>query len=130
MGIASAESGSLGAHANFSIVRGGVSNEIAGSGAITLAASPTVTLTGELLVRRLADVREITTTSAPHPTSTGVTTDRLAPGTVTPILSSVVTGLKWNVNRTFVLSGEILWRLRKVGLTAPFTPTLSLDYLF
>jgi hypothetical protein len=130
MGIASAESGALGAHANFSIVRGGVSDEIAGSGAVTYAASPTVTLAGELLFRRLSDVRQIVAVSAPHPTSSGVTTERLAPGLSTPTLSSAVTGVKWNVGGTFVLAGEIVWRLGKAGLTAPFTPTVSIDYLF
>ncbi|HET7695717.1 MAG TPA: hypothetical protein VFK57_08430 [Vicinamibacterales bacterium] len=130
MGIASAESGAVGAHANVSIVRGGVTDEIAGSGAITIAAAPTVTVTGEVLFRRLSDVRGILAVSAAHPTSSGVTTERLAPGTATPILSSAVTGVKWNVSRTFVLSGDVLWRMGKSGLTAPFTPTISLDYLF
>jgi hypothetical protein len=130
MGIASAESGALGAHANFSIVRGGVSDEIAGAGAITIAASPRVTVAGELLFRRLSDVRGIIATSAPHPTSAGVTTERLTPGLTVPTLSSAVTGVKWNVSGTFVLSGEVLWRLGKSGLTAPFTPTLSVDYRF
>jgi len=130
MGIASAESGAVGAHANFSIVRGGVSNEIAGSGAITLAATPTVTVAGELLFRRLMDVQQITTVTADHPTSTGVKTDRLGPGLSSATLSSAVTGVKWNVSGTFVLTGEVLWRIGKAGLTAPFTPTISLDYLF
>ena len=130
MGIASAESGALGAHANFSIVRGGVSDEIAGGGAITIAASPTVTVAGELLFRRLSDVREVIAVSAAHPTSSGVTTERLASGESSPILSNAVTGMKWNVSGTLVLSGEVLWRIGKAGLTAPFTPTVSLDYRF
>ena len=65
-----------------------------------------------------------------HTAFAGVTTDRLAPGLETPILSSAVTGVKWNVSGTFVLAGEVRWRLGKAGLTAPFTPTVSLDYLF
>lgn len=130
MGIASAESGAIGAHANFSIVRGGVSDEIAGSGAISIAASPTVTVAGELLFRRLSDVRQIVAVSADHPERVGVLTQRLAPGLSVPILSSAVTGVKWNVGGTFVLTGEVLWRIGKAGLTAPFTPTLSFDYLF
>lgn len=130
MGIASAENGPVGAHANFSIVRGGVSNEIAGSGALTFAASPTVTIAGEVLFRRLSDVRQMVVVSADHPTSVGVTTSRLAPGLAVPTLSNAVTGVKWNVSGTFVLTGEVLWRLGKAGLTAPFTPTVSLDYLF
>jgi len=130
MGIASIDHGPVGAHANFSVVRGGVSDEIAGSGALTLAATPKVTIAGELLFRRLSDVRQIVTVSAAHPTSAGVTTDRLGQGLAIPTLSSAVTGVKWNPGGTFVLAGEILWRIGKAGLTAPFTPTISLDYLF
>jgi hypothetical protein len=130
MGIASAESGAVGAHANVSIVRGGVSDEIAGSGALTIAAAPTVTIAGELLFRRLSDVRQIVAVSADHPDRVGVRTQRLAPGSTTPIFSSAVTGVKWNVGGTLVLTGEVLWRIGKAGLTAPFTPTLSFDYLF
>ena len=130
MGIASAESGAVGAHANFSVVQGGVTEEIAGSGALTIAASPTVTLAGELLFRRLSDVRQIVAVSAAHPTSAGVTTQRLSTGASVPILANAVTGVKWNVNGTFVLSADVVWRLGNAGLTAPFTPTVSFDYLF
>lgn len=130
MGIASLDSGPIGAHANFSIVRGGVSDEIAGSGALTFAATPKVTLAGELLIRRLSDVRQIVAVSASHPTSAGVMTDRLSPGLAVATLSNAVTGVKWNPSGTFVLTGEVLWRIGKAGLTAPFTPTISLDYLF
>lgn len=130
MGIASVELGRAGGHANFAVVRGGVSDEIDGSGAITFAATPRVTLAGELLIRRLSDVRQVVAVSAAHPSSAGVTTERLVPGTAATTLSSAVTGVKWNAHKTLVVSGEILWRLGKAGLTAPFTPTISLDYLF
>ena len=130
MGIGSVETASVGAHVNFSVLRGGVSDGIDGSGAITFAATPRVTLAGELLFRRLSDVRQVIAVSAAHPTSAGVFTERLAPGTATGTLSSAVTGIKWNARGTFVLTGEVLWRLGNAGLTAPFTPTISFDYLF
>lgn len=130
MGIASVENAGVGAHANFAIVRGGVTDEIDGRGAITFAATPRVTLAGELLFRRLSDVRQVVSLSAPHPTSAGVTTQRLVPGTAVATLSNAVTGIKWNAGGTFVLTGEILWRIGSAGLTAPATPTISFDYLF
>ena len=130
MGIASVDRGRAGAHANVAVVRGGVSDEIDGSGAITFAATPKLTIAGELLIRRLSDVRQVVAVSAAHPSSAGVTTERLVPGTAATTLSSAVTGAKWNVHKTLVLSGEILWRIGKAGLTAPFTPTISIDYLF
>jgi hypothetical protein len=38
--------------------------------------------------------------------------------------------VKWNASGTFVLGGQILWRIGNAGLTAPFTPTISFDYRF
>lgn len=130
MGIASIEDARAGAHANVAIVRGGVSDEFDASGAVTFAATPRVTLAGEVLVRRLSDVRQFTVASEPHPFSAGVITQRLVPGTTSVTLSSAVTGVKWNARSRMVLTGEILWRLGKAGLTAPFTPTIAIDYLF
>lgn len=130
MGIGSVENSRVGAHGNLAIVRGGVSNEVDGSGAITFAATPKVTVAGELLFRRLSDLREVTAVSAPHPTISGVSTLRLVPGTSTASLTSAVSGIKWNVHATMVLTAEVLWRMGNGGLTAPVTPTISLDYLF
>ena len=111
-------------------MRGGVSDEIDGSGAITFAATPRLTIAGELLVRRLSDLHQMVLVSAAHPSSAGVTTERLAPGAAATTLSSAVAGVKWNAHKTLVLTGEVLWRIGKAGLTAPLTPTISLDYLF
>ena len=130
MGIGSIENARAGAHGNVAIVRGGVSNEVDGSGALTFAATPRLTVAGELLFRRLSDLRQVVAVSAPHPLIEGVTTQRLVPGTTTAMLSSAVTGIKWNARGTMVLTAEVLWRMGKSGLTAPFTPTISLDYLF
>jgi outer membrane putative beta-barrel porin/alpha-amylase len=130
MGVGSVESGRVGAHGNLGIVRGGVSNEFDGSGALTFAATPHVTLVGELLIRHLSDVRQIVAVTAAHPTIAGVDTLRLLPGTSATTLSTGVTGVKWNVAATMVLTAELRWRVGNAGLTAPFTPTVAFDYLF
>jgi hypothetical protein len=130
MGIASIEDARAGAHANVAIVRGGVSDEFDASGAVTVAATPRLTVAGEILVRRLLDVQQFTVASEPHPFSAGVITQRLVPGTTNVTQSSAVTGIKWNAHSRMVVTGEILWRLGKAGLTAPFTPTIAIDYLF
>jgi Putative MetA-pathway of phenol degradation len=130
MGIGSLENTRVGAHGNVAVVRGGVSDELDGSGALTFAATPRVTLAGELMFRRLSDLREVTAVSAPHPTIDGVNTLRLVPGSSTAALSSAITGIKWNVHATLVLTAEVVWRIGKGGLTAPVTPTIALDYLF
>ena len=128
--IGSLENARVGVHGNAAIAGGGASNEVAGSGAVTFAASPRVTIAGEFLFRRLSDLREIAAVTAPHPTIVGVDTLRLVPGTVVPTLANAVTGVKWNVAATLVISGQVVWRVGNAGLTAPFTPLLSVDYLF
>jgi hypothetical protein len=130
MAIGSVENSRVGFHGNAGILRGGVSDEISGAGALTVAATPKVTVSGELLVRRLLDLREVSAVSAPHPSFAGVSTLRLVPGTTTSTLSSLITGVKWNARATMVVTGQVLWRLGSAGLTAPFTPTISIDYLF
>ena len=130
MGIGSLEEGRAGVHGNFAIVRGGVSDEVDTSGAVTFVATPRVTLAGEILIRRLSDVHQVVSVNAPHPTIANVITQRLSTGLSTSVISSAVTGVKWNAGKTMVLTGEVLWRLGNGGLTAPFTPTISLDYLF
>jgi anti-sigma factor RsiW len=130
MAFASLDERRAGAPAYVGIVRGGVSDEFYASGALTFAATPRVTIAGELLVRRLSDVRQFTIAEDLNPLSAGVITQRLVPGEVTVTQSSAVTGVKWNAGTRLVLTGEVLWRLGKAGLTAPFTPTIAIDYLF
>jgi hypothetical protein len=135
----SVEHARVGVHGNFAIVQGGVSDEIDGSGALTIALTPRVTAAGEFLVRHLSDLHTIGTVSAPHPTffnrdvngnPVGVQTMRLALGTESSVVSTVVSGVKWNVKAAMVLTGQVQWRVGNGGLTAPLTPTISLDYLF
>jgi hypothetical protein len=130
MAIGSVESARVGVHANAAMLSGGISNELDGGGAITVALSPRVTAAGELLIRRLSDLHEVVAVSAPHPTKAGVDTLRLVPGTKATMLSRLVSGIKWNVHSTLVLTGQVHWRLGNGGLTAPITPTVALDYLF
>lgn len=130
MVIGSIENARLGVHANAAIAGGGASDEIDGSGAVTFAVSPRVTLTGELLYRRLRDLHDIVASIAQHPTIPGVNTLRLVPGTATPTVASAVSGVKWNAQRKLVVTGQIVWRLADGGLTAPFVPLVGIDYLF
>lgn len=130
LAIFSEETGRIGVHGNGAIGWGGASGELSSAGAVTFAATPRVTITGELLLKRFTDLHEIIAVSEPHPTIAGVDTLRLVPGQTTPTVSSAVSGVKWNLGSTAVLSGELLWRLGSGGLTAPVTPMVSLDYLF
>jgi hypothetical protein len=134
LAVGSVEHARVGVHGNFAIVKGGVSDELDGGGALTIAVTPRVTATGEFLLRRLSDLHTIETVSEPHPTffnkDVGVQTFRLSLGTESSFLSTLVSGVKWNVKGAMVLTGQVQWRVGNGGLTAPFTPTISLDYLF
>jgi hypothetical protein len=130
VGVGSVENARFGVHGNAAIVRGGASNEFDGSGAVTYAVTPRVTVTGEFLYRRLTDLHDIVASFEPHPTIAGVDTMRLVPGTATPTLANAVSGVKWNAYGTLVVTGQIVWRLADGGLTAPFVPLIGIDYLF
>jgi hypothetical protein len=132
LAIGSIEHARVGVHGNAALVRGGVTDEFDGGGALTVALSPRVTATGELLMRRLSDLRQMTAVSAPHPLVKDPPADtlRLVPGTKITTLSSFVSGIKWNAHSSMVITGQVLWRLGNGGLTAPFTPTVAIDYLF
>lgn len=130
LAIASGESGRIGLHGNAGLVRGGVADAVTASGAVTVAATPRVTLSGELLLRRIAELHPITSATFAHPSIAGVETLRLVPGEGGSTLSNAVTGVKWNPHATLVITGQIWWRVGNAGLTAPFTPTIAFDYLF
>jgi hypothetical protein len=130
MMIGSVEEGRLALHGNAALVRGGVSDEVDFAGAASIALSPRVTLAGEVLGRRVPDLRDITLSAQPHPTSLGVDTLRLVPGPSGTTLMNAVAGIKWNVGGTLVLGGQLAWPLTSRGLTASMTPTLGLEYAF
>ena len=140
LAIGSLEQPHVGVHGYVGIVQGGASDEYSAGGALTLAVTPRVTATGEFLFRRLSSLHTIGAASKVHPTFVGrdpltgdpvpVDTMRLLPGDKTTSLSTMVTGFKWNAKASMVLTGQIQWRIGDGGLTAPFTPTLSFDYLF
>ena len=130
MAIASAERDRVGVHGNVAIAQGGASGEFDTNGGVTFAVTPRVTAAGEILLRRLSDLHTIVAQTSPHPFIAGVDTLRLVPGTATPILSSAVTGVKWNVRGRLVISGQVQWRLSNGGLTSAYAPSVSADYLF
>jgi hypothetical protein len=107
-----------------------VSDEVAFAGGASVAVNPRVTVSGELLARRVSELHDIALTSAPHPTIFGVDTLRLSAGNSPVTLSRAVAGVKWNATGTLVLAGHVAWPLAKRGLTAPVTPTLALEYAF
>jgi hypothetical protein len=129
-GIASYEAGAASVYGNFTIGTGGIGREVAYSGAVAVAATPRLTLVGELLARRIDGLQRIGEVSAPHPRTAGVDTIRLMPTGENETTSFAVAGFKWNVGGTWLLHGHLLMPLGENGLTASFTPTVALDYTF
>jgi hypothetical protein len=130
MGVGSYEQGRLALHANAALVRGGASPEAAFAGAASMAVHPRLTVSGEMLARRVSDLHDFALTSAPHPVISGVDTLRLSGGNSAAMLSTAVAGVKVNVTRTFVIGGHLAWPLAKRGLTARVTPAFAVEYAF
>jgi hypothetical protein len=132
LGIGSIERGRAALHVNAGLVRTGVVrgaiDEITFGGAATFAVHPRMTLSGELLSRRVTGLGQISLASAPHPTIGGVDTLRLLADDSAVFISTAIGGVKWNVTRALVVAGHIARPLSDTGLSAPLTGTVSLEY--
>lgn len=129
-GLASAEAGRTSVHGNVTIGTGGLGREYSYGGAVAVAATPQVTLVGEVFARRIAGLQRITELTTPHPRISGVDTLRLVPSGGDQTSAFAVTGFKWNVGGTWLLHGNVMFPMTESGLTAKFTPTIALDYSF
>lgn len=130
LAAASVEQGHFGLHGNGGLARGGISDEVTFAGAASIAAHPRMTLSGEVLVRRLSELHDSVLVRGPHPTIAGVDTSRLVTGESSVTLATGIAGFKWNVAGTLVIGGHISWPFLRRGLTAPITPTFGLEYAF
>jgi hypothetical protein len=128
-GIGSVERGRFSTHVNAGVTVGGFAREVGYGGAVAMAATPRVTVIGELLGRWIDSPGHIVPVSAPHPRVAGVRTLRLTPDRSTLNIVSLVPGFKWNLSDTWVLAGNVGIPLTTSGLTAPFTPFAGLDYV-
>jgi len=130
LGLASYESGPTSVYGNVGVGAGGIGADVSYGGAAAIAATPRLTVIGELLGRRVSGLQRITPVIAPHPRIRGVTTTRLMPTGTDQMSSFAVAGMKWNVSGTWLLHANVLMPLTDSGLTATFTPTIALDYSF
>jgi hypothetical protein len=126
--IGSREGGRAASHVNLGVGVGGIARDLAASGAVAVAASDRLTLTGELVGRWMDTPGGISVSAARHPTLIDVRTLRLVPDDSTLSMISLAPGFKWNVSDTWVLVGNAAIPLTRRGLTASFTPFIGLDY--
>ena len=128
LGIGSWERAPIAADANGGFSVGGVSREVFWAGAVTLAATPKLSLVGELMGRRFSNLTRVSDVYEPHPVVAGVETMRWLPiggGLHTVYLG---TGAKLNVYGRWLLKANVLTRLTDTGLRARFTPSIAFDY--
>jgi hypothetical protein len=130
MGLASYEAGAASFHGNVVFGTGGIGREVSYSGAAAVAASPRLTLVGEVVARRIIGIQRTTAAFVPHPRIRDVQTMRLVPAGEDQTNTFAVAGFKWNVGGTWLLHGNVLMPLADSGLTARFTPTVAIDYSF
>jgi len=127
-GIASAETGRTTLHANGGYTVGGLARELSYGGAIAVAATDRVTVSGEVIGRMIDGIGRIVPLSAPTPGLIGVDTIRLMPDASSLHIVTAVPGVKWNMNNTWILVANVAMPLTSAGLTARFTPFVGLDY--
>lgn len=130
LGIGAVERGPVMLAGNAGVIRGGISDELNLGGSAALAVHPRLSLTSELLVRNITQLRPLELSSQPHPTIDGVDTIRLTGGEPGRTIAGGVAGLKWNPTGTIVIGGHLRWSFTAAGLTAPVTPSIALEYGF
>lgn len=128
--IGSVGRGSLDAHVNAAVVRGGVSSETHIGAALAVAATPQVTFSVETFIRRVQQMGEIVDIVGAHPLVGGVDTIRLGSVGSNVTTATLVAGVRWNVARTWLINANIAVPTTDRGLLTNVVPTVSVDYSF
>ena len=128
--ITSFETARISVNGDIGYVFGGVFNELAYNGALTVTAVPRLTVIAEILGRRLDSFGRLIETTEPHPRLAGVDTIRLTAVQAATHRMVAVVGFKWNVSGTWLVAANVLRPVTSAGLNAPWVPTVSFDYSF
>jgi len=115
---------------NVGVAVGGISRELDYRASASLSVSPRMTIVGELLGRRIADLGVIAEARAPHPTTAGVDTTRLISAGDDTSTAAVLAGLKWNAFGAALMNANVTWSLTDRGLRAPLIARLGVDFAF
>jgi Putative MetA-pathway of phenol degradation len=128
--IGSSEFGRIAAHGNFGATFGGLSDVIDYRGAVTMSPVPQLTLVGELLGRRIADVGSLVEERVPHPLLAGIDTIRLTSTGQSVNTAVFVVGTKWNVSDTWLANFNLSVPLTSRGLRSDVLLVFGVDYAF
>ncbi len=126
--VGSVGRGNLESHVNLSWTEGGISREVGFAGAVVWAANARLSISGEVLARRIQTLGRIQDVIEPHPTLNNVDTLRLVAVGENATTRFAVVGAKWNVGRTLLLSTHVLLPFSDTGFRQGLTPMISLDY--
>jgi hypothetical protein len=130
LAIGSIEGDHVALHGNVGLGWGGISDEFSYAGALTVAASPRVTMAAELTGRHLSDVARTIDVTAPHPSIPGVETTRLGVAELGLDVVDASGSVKWNPTGTWLVRASVLVPTRDAGLTSRARITAGLDYSF
>jgi hypothetical protein len=128
LGIGSWERAPFAVDLNGGFGVGGVSREVSWASALTYAATPRISLIGELMGRHFNDLTRVADVYQPHPVLAGIETMRWLPTGGGLQTVYFVTGTKVNIHGRWLLKANVLTRLTDTGLKAKFTPSIALDY--
>jgi hypothetical protein len=128
--IASVERERVAIHGDIGYSFGGLSDELAYGGAMTVLGTPRLMLVGEIAGRRLSTAGRLTDITEPRPGLIGVDTIRLTSVEQATNRLSAVFGAKWNVGTTLLFSANVMRPLTSSGLNARWISTFTLDYSF
>jgi hypothetical protein len=126
--VASLEGARIGVHGDAGYSVGGFSRQLDYATAVTVAATPRVTVGAELLGHRFAKGGQLTETTAPHHQLIGVDTIRLTSVTAATQRVLAIAGVKWNVAASMLLNVSVLRPLTDAGLNPVWVPVIAVEY--
>ena len=126
--VASVESERVGLHVDVGYAFGGLTDEFDYGTAVTVVATPRLTLVGEVAGRRLAAAGRLTDVVEPHPRVANVSTIRLTGVEQATNRVLAVGGIKWNAGSAFLVSANVRRPLGTAGLNPRWVATVSVDY--
>jgi hypothetical protein len=128
--LASLERGPMTVDGDVGYSFGGLARTLDYSGALSVAATPRVTVIGEVYGRRLEGFGRLSETTEPHPSLLDVDTIRLTGVADSTNRLVAVVGFKWNVAGNWLISANVARPLTEAGLNAQWVPAITLDYSF
>lgn len=117
----------VGFHGDLGYSFGGLTRQLDYGGALAIAASPRLTIVGELLGRHLSIGGRLTETTGPHPRLIGDDIRlRAVPEGTERLLA--VGGVKWNLAASLLLNPSVLRPLGNAGLNPQWVGAVALEF--